>query len=149
MEEFVTNDTNYAATLLAAGFVLFDCRIDNNKHYFCFNVPSIPDLKSKHVNNSLLISAIRTLKSYTLGDFCLDFCNPKTSDLFFAAFLRANNVELTGTSKVGNRFYFHFRPFNSEKEIKKLRIEFISGSFVNSGNFISCVKRLKPLVHGV
>lgn len=147
MEEFATNDVYYAAALLAAGFVLFDCRTNNNRHDFYFSVTNPPSLTSIHVNNSLLVSAMRTLKSYALGDFCLDFCNPKTSDLFFAAFLFSNGIEVTNTYRVGNRHYFCFSPFTSEKEIKKLRIEFISGAHVDSANFISCVKKLKQLIH--
>jgi hypothetical protein len=69
----------------------------------------------------------------------------ESSDLYFAALLLTQGVEFTGTRREGPKAFFQFATTEGEQ----LAREWIIGAtLVDAQSFVSCIKRLKGLVHG-
>ena len=70
----------------------------------------------------------------------------KTSDLYFAAFLKTVGCPLLETTKEGNKKFFVFD--NGSGLIAKIQIEFVNGvSQIVAKDFINNIRDLKTLIN--
>jgi hypothetical protein len=71
--------------------------------------------------------------------------NFRTSDLYYAAYLRVAGVEFRGTEKEGSRTFFLFE--NSDN-MRDLKVQFFNGSSkVAAQPYADAIKAMKSLTH--
>ena len=69
----------------------------------------------------------------------------RTSDMYYAAYLKVAGVILQGTEKQGNRIFFLFE---DNDNLRDLRVEFFNGrSKVAALSYADAIKHMKSLTH--
>lgn len=71
----------------------------------------------------------------------------KTSDLYYAAFLKVAGVKLVGTEMEGRRMFFLFEPSDAMRELKASYFNRVAK--VDALSYVDEIKALKSMTHGV